>query len=749
MPRIDTYRNDADLTPEDGLLGTDNNTGETVNFTLESLATYVETNVNHTTVAGTSGQIDVNTVGLASTVSLDNTLLDDINANTAKTGITSTQATAITTNTTDIATNAGDIATNATELGTVQQFAKDTTTQIPFDKIPDIQYGDVEEFATLADLQASSIVWHRGDIWIEGTTNTNLYLGTNGKASADVVQADFRTINAAAGAVSSIIAGNNITVSSNTGAVTISTTASTILNDANTFTEVNKFTNAAGGVQASRVTGVDDIDTYIQFGDETETIDIQSNGVSILSNRSDFNETIVSGNSVVLSGQTLLFANSIVTPTDVPLLLGTNIMTLNFSNLDKDFSVGKNNEGNVIHYDSGNDVLEFDANTINGIGYRNIENTPIGISVPEDTVVLSGDRSNVVIPGSNEISTIRMRNDFDSRLTPWIITGPDVLLSQAGDGKVEPITASYTTSLGDLGTPELFSGVNVTNIVIPATTFGQGFWNIIFESVNGMTIDGLTYNYDSSTGEKTVRGFTSPPTGTQTWLFQVTDANGVTDNIAGFTNTGDLANGGDIATTFSYDPDIGDAVYTTSIINQAFTGSTDITTNLTQVATAISGLETNFTWDGNINPVTVEQGVGTNITTFAADGLSGTSLAQAYISDTESSTNSEQYAAGTAFSAFNNLFLTQRGSGAGDIYNEARVGDSIRILLGSGFGIFPIIAKPDTFTFLTATVSKLQLGEVTSFSGTLPDLTANYTGTIIFGSYIKSIKCKYRFRYYY
>ena len=52
-----------------------------------------------TTVLGTTGEIDVNTVTDTATVSLSSTITDAIDANTAKTGISTAQATAITNNT--------------------------------------------------------------------------------------------------------------------------------------------------------------------------------------------------------------------------------------------------------------------------------------------------------------------------------------------------------------------------------------------------------------------------------------------------------------------------------------------------------------------------------------------------------------------------------------------------------------------------------------------------------------------------
>ena len=158
-----------------------------------------------------------------------------ITTNTAKTGISTAQANAITANTskTGISTsqsnaiinNATNIATNTTGLTNVQQFAKDTTTIIPANKLPNIQYGEVLEYDTLDLLQAGSDTWNVGDVWAEGTTNTHLFIGTSGTLSAAVVQADFRLISSGSSTVSSIMAGANINVSGNTGVVTVSTDA--------------------------------------------------------------------------------------------------------------------------------------------------------------------------------------------------------------------------------------------------------------------------------------------------------------------------------------------------------------------------------------------------------------------------------------------------------------------------------------------------------------------------------------------
>ena len=162
-------------------------------------------------VSGTTNEIVVITSDGAAVVSLDTAITSAIALNTDKTGITPAQS--------------SEIANNTIITGQVQQFALDTTTLIPTEKLPNIQYGDVVEFDTLALLQASSVIWHKGDVWIEGTTKVHLYLGTNNTASSAVVLGDFRTINTAAGNVSSIIGGTNISVNQNTGAVTVSTEA--------------------------------------------------------------------------------------------------------------------------------------------------------------------------------------------------------------------------------------------------------------------------------------------------------------------------------------------------------------------------------------------------------------------------------------------------------------------------------------------------------------------------------------------
>ena len=240
MPTIPQYPRDTDISATDLILGADQGTLTTVTYRIDSIAAFVQALIQPeitTEVINDSrfrSAVDEVVLTRVETDVPVGALFTDtqLNEEEVRTFITSNYIQSLNANITlesfqDWAALNARVTANTDSLAEVQQFAKDTTTLIPFSKFPDIQYGDVAEFDTLALLQASSLIWHVGDLWIQGITNVHIFLGTNDTPSSAVVAGDFRTLNAAAGNVARIVAGTNIEVSANVGDVTVGIDGST------------------------------------------------------------------------------------------------------------------------------------------------------------------------------------------------------------------------------------------------------------------------------------------------------------------------------------------------------------------------------------------------------------------------------------------------------------------------------------------------------------------------------------------
>ena len=150
--------------------------------------------------------------------------------------------------------------------------------------------------------------------------------------------------------------------------------------------------------------------------------------------------------------------------------------------------------------------------------------------------------------------------------------------------------------------------------------------------------------------------------------------------------------------TFSYDPDTSDAVYSTSVVAEEFTNvGQGITNHLTQIANAITALETNITWDGNITSTTFEEAVTTGSTVFSdfssgtpPDGWSILSATSVPVVPTT----------GDAWTTIQDMYITENSSTVNRLYDVAQIGDSVRFTWGAGSASFPIISKLSRSTFL-------------------------------------------------
>ena len=170
-----------------------------------------------TTVLGTTGEIDVATVGSNATVSLSSTITDAITANTAKIGITTAQSSAITANTAKV----GITTAQASEIAA-------NTLKATYPGSAAIKLGGIEDNADVTD--TANVV---GSL----TAGTNITIATDG------------TISAAGG----------------TGA---SLTATQTFTGRNTFSDTAVFSDNSsdGSIQvAGRIAHQGDTDTYIDL----------------------------------------------------------------------------------------------------------------------------------------------------------------------------------------------------------------------------------------------------------------------------------------------------------------------------------------------------------------------------------------------------------------------------------------------------------------------------------------------------
>ena len=269
--------------------------------------------------------------------------------------------------------------------------------------------------------------------------------------------------------------------------------------------------------------------------------------------------------------------------------------------------------------------------------YDSVEDAPITRNRTIESIVISGTRSNVQAreTGTNETSTITMLDAFDPAPTQYtsIFTSPNTSFTPAlvlptgsqgrqlslteADGTVHrfgyttngnyrllaggltgtlrlgPVAVATTATVtAAVSVPDQTAGQTITLVGDETGTFAVGDFISPqannFGAYRGIFIDSITFD-----GTNTV--IVGPSNGATT--FQTTSI---------LRNAGLATEVQGVTSTFSYDPDTADAVYSTDVTNQAFTsGSVDITAHLTQVANTIVELDTAITWDGVITPTTL------------------------------------------------------------------------------------------------------------------------------------------------
>ena len=232
--------------------------------------------------------------------------------------------------------------------------------------------------------------------------------------------------------------------------------------------------------------------------------------------------------------------------------------------------------------------------------YNELLNRPILTTKTIETIVLAGTRSNTVdyVVGTNEFSTITLQNDFDS-------SGASTALNTTAD-------ITYVTGFSAAGQWNFGTAVGFSN----GTAFPDGTaWSVL----NNFYLSDLTLSGGTGIANQVDVGDIIRITiGSGSATFDVTESenssiishirinnarnivgtiNGIHTSPAtiGFTATVQTTAGA----SFSYTPDTAGLVYSSSVTDGGFSNEGgDVTSSLTDIANAITALETDIIWDG-------------------------------------------------------------------------------------------------------------------------------------------------------
>ena len=349
--------------------------------------------------------------------------------------------------------------------------------------------------------------------------------------------------------------------------------------------------------------------------------------------------------------------------------------------------------------------------------YDSIENAPIIRTRTIEDILINGTRSNVQVreSGDSETSTITMQNTFNPLPTQYtsIFTSPNTSFSPAlvlptgSQGRQLSLTESdgtvhrfgYTTNgnyrllAGGLtGTVRLGTVAVATTATVTATVS-------VPDQTAGQTIT-LT---GDQTGVFSVGDFISPLNnnfGAYRGIFIEsvtlnggnTDIVGTSNGAATFNTTSTLYRGGPAdqiqgtIPTFSYDPDTADAVYSTAVVAEEFTGTGEgITGHITQIANAIVGLDAAITWDGVITGTGGTTTQRTSSSTTFTTGTAGPDQWKIF----SSSFASLAPADGAAWTILNGSFINE-GSGSNRLADSLTIANTLRLTWGEGSASFEI-----------------------------------------------------------
>ena len=277
-----------------------------------------------TTVLGTTGEIDVATVGNNATVSISSTITDAIDLNTAKQSVA-----------------------GLTQVGGAI-IASDSL--LYYD-------GTVPRRKVFSSVPLSVMNNDSGF-----TTNTGTVTSVTGTANE---------VDVATGTTTPVVSLNNTitsAITANTSKVGITTAQASaiVANTAkvsnvnilplnNDFTGIQTFSNAAG-IQVENIVGANEMHLTAN-SNEFLTYDSSLGVVALQTNATN---TIINS-----TGATAFRLNGV---NEVSVISGG--VVINSSNLDKDFSVNKQTSGRAIYYDAGTDTLSSEATNYSGIAEK-------------------------------------------------------------------------------------------------------------------------------------------------------------------------------------------------------------------------------------------------------------------------------------------------------------------------------------------------------------------------------------------
>ena len=371
--------------------------------------------------------------------------------------------------------------------------------------------------------------------------------------------------------------------------------------------------------------------------------------------------------------------------------------------------------------------------------YDSIEDAPIIRNRTIESIAISGTRSNVqiIVEGQNEMSTLTMLDSFDSsaptftstftspnsQLVPAItlpagsqgtqfsltesdgtvhmfgyITNGNYRYLDAGlTGVVRKGTAQEATTATTTGTFTIADQGLAQSLTLAGDergTFAAGDFisrsDLVAQAFRGMFIESVSFIGGNTLLVGSGGGGTTFDT-TNT-IYRAGPANEIQGTVA----------------AFSYDPDTSDTVYSTAVTNQAFTTlGTGITENITEVANAITGLESGITWDGIITQTGLPgAAIGTNPTRYEATISFGASWAVFSSADLA---DFVEFGVDDSVADFSNMFI-----GGNRFDATTSPGDFIRLTVGNSSAYFTVGAVTTV-----GTKDFTALGEAVGAVGTL------------------------------
>ena len=332
--------------------------------------------------------------------------------------------------------------------------------------------------------------------------------------------------------------------------------------------------------------------------------------------------------------------------------------------------------------------------------YDDLTNKPIERLKTIETIVLGGTRSNTVdyVVGTNEFSTITLLNTFDS-------SGVSSDLNTTAD-------ITYSTSFSAAGQWHFGLSVGFSN----GTTIADG---TAWTTLNNFYLSDLTLSGGTGIANQVDVGDVIRITiGSGSATFDVTEsenssiishirlnnARGIVGTINGIhTSSETISFTATVQTTagasFSFTPDTDGTVYTSSVTNAGFTNEgSNITSNITDIANAITALETNITWDGIITQSETSNNIVSNSIGFRDTVSVG--FSQWAIIENVDPFPGLVPTIGDAWSTMNGYFITEATTSINRLYDNVEVGDAVRFTWGDGSASFPVTEKTSRSTLL-------------------------------------------------